>query len=184
MKNNSGITTMEVLVIVAVLAILGGIVTPLVLKEVRQSKFTRVVADMEAISTAFSQYYADTDFWPEKYNGSTSRKVAFQEFPCLYANTEGLGGWDGPYLKRGVLEDGERVVALREGSSWKGIIDPWGNPFRIVYGRPGSGTGGPKGGIAVLCAGPDGAFDTSDRNALAGVPSRDDLLQIITSRVR
>lgn len=184
MKNNAGFTMIEVIVIVAVIAILGGILTPMVIKEIGKSKFTRAAADMEAISTAFSQYYADTSFWPEKYQGTTNQKVSFEDFRCLYANTETLGGWDGPYMKRGVLSSGERVVALKNGANWEGIVDPWGSPFRIVYGRVGSGAGGAGGGIAVLSAGPDGTFDTNDKKALAGVPSKDDLLQVVTSKVR
>ncbi len=181
MRNQQGFTMIELIVIVAVIAILGGILTPMVIKEIAKSKVTRAGADMEAISTAFTQYYADTGYWPEKYTGSTDEKESLEDFDCFYDNTQSLHGWDGPYLEKGIDDDGTRVVANEVDGVWEGLIDPWGTPFRVVYGKVGGSSVG--GGIAMLSAGPDGTFDTSDAIALGGSKTDDDVVEIVTSRV-
>lgn len=181
MRNQKGFTMVELIVIVAVIAILGGILTPMVIKEIGKSKITRASADMEAVSTAFTQYYVDTGFWPEKYDGSKNRRAALRAYDCFYDNTKNLSGWDGPYLEKGTDKAGKRVVANKNGTTWEGIVDPWGQPFRVIYGKAGGATVG--GAISVVCAGPNGKFDTSDADALLGDLSKDDVGEIVTSRV-
>lgn len=180
MRNERGFTMIEVIVIVAVLAILGGILTPMVIKEIAKSKVTRAAADMEAISTAFTQYYADTGYWPEKYTGTTDRRTTLRDYKCFYVNDKSLTGWDGPYVEKGTNAGGSRVVAVQNAGTWEGLVDPWGRPFRVIYGKVG-GTS-VAGGIAVLASGPDATFDTSDADALLGTASGDDILRIVTTR--
>ncbi len=181
MRKNDGFTMVEVIVIVAVIAILGGILTPMVIKEIGKSKMTRAGADMAAVATAFTQYYADTGYWPERYDGSNDRRTTLRNYDCFYDNTRNLSGWDGPYLEKGADNGGARVAANRTDGVWDGVIDPWGRPFRVVYGRAGGTSVG--GGIAVVSSGPNGRFDTADADALLGTATDDDLVHIVTSRV-
>lgn len=180
MHRRDGFTMVEVIVVVAVIAILGGILTPMVIKEISKSKLTRAEADMEAVSIAFTQYFADTGYWPEKYTGTTDRRATFRNYDCFYDNTRALTGWDGPYMEKGAEQGGTRVVANRVGSVWEGVVDPWGRPFRIVYGKVGGTNAG--GGIAILTSGPDGSFATSDADALRGSSTGDDIVRIVTAR--
>ena len=181
MRRQQGFTMVEVIVIVAVIAILGGILTPMVIKEIGKSKLTRAAADMEAVSTAVTQYSADPGYWPERYNGTTDRRTTLRNYDCFYDNTRSLSGWDGPYMEKGTEQSGTRVVANQVDGIWEGVVDPWGRPFRVVYGKAGGTSVG--GGIAVLTSGPNGTFDTSDADALLGLPSGDDLVRKVTSRV-
>ena len=171
----------ELIVIVAVIAILGGILTPMVLKEIGKSKITRAGADMEAVSIAFTQYYADTGYWPEKYNGSKNAKTTFRNFASLYTNTKKLPGWDGPYIEKSAIKGGKQLVANKVSGVWEGLVDPWGKPFQIIYGKVGGATA--SGGIALISAGPNGKYDTSSTNALKGIVSGDDVTEVLTSRV-
>jgi type II secretory pathway pseudopilin PulG len=173
----------EAVVIVAILAILAGVLTPMVIKEVGKSKTSRVKNDMDAIATAFLQYYTDTSYWPEKWSGESSTKKDFVGYDCLYTNSKKLGGWDGPYLERGVLSGSKQVVAKKSGGTYIGIVDPWDRPFKIYYGKKGSSAAGPGGAIAVVCSGPNGKFETNYQNAFAGVAQGDDLVRVITKRV-
>jgi type II secretory pathway pseudopilin PulG len=174
----------EAVVIVAVLAILAGIVTPLVVREVAKGKVSRVRNDMEAVATAFNQYYVDTSYWPEAWTGAASSTVDLLTFPSLYANSQNLTGWDGPYMERGVMNGAVMQATIGAGNARTGLIDPWKTPFRIVYGALGAAGAGAAGAISVVSAGPDRVFNTSTTSALAGEATGDDIVRVITRRVR
>jgi type II secretory pathway pseudopilin PulG len=183
LKRNAGFTMVEAVVIIGVLAILAGIVTPLVIREVAKSKVARVRTDMEAIATAFNQYFADTSYWPEKWDGAANDRVDLDEFPALYANSESLIGWDGPYLERGVLSGGVMQATKGTGDSRTGLVDPWKQPFQVVYGIAAAAGAGAAGAISLVSAGPNQVHDTSDANALMGEATNDDIVRVITRRV-
>lgn len=181
-RTRAGFTMIEIIVIVAVIAILGGILTPLVMKELAKSKVSRASADMNAISIAFTQYYADTSYWPEQYTGAASMTDDFEDYQCLYIDTVSLPGWDGPYMQRGVPGTSGQQAALQTAGVWDGVIDPWGKPFRIVCLAPNDSL--PGGGIAVVSGGSDGTVDTADTDAVQGNKTDDDLVTVVTRRVR
>lgn len=174
----------EVIVIVAVLAILAGIITPLVVREVAKSKVSRAKTDMEALSTAFNQYFVDTSFWPERWDGTGSSQSDMLQFQSLYANSQSLTGWDGPYLERGALVGG--VMQMTQGAvpNMTGLIDPWQQPFRVVYGALGANGAGAGGSISIVSAGPNRVHNTSTVNARMGVASNDDIVRVVTRRAR
>lgn len=174
----------EAIVIVAIIAIIGGILTPMVIKEVAKSKISRARADMEAISTSFNEYFADTSYWPENADGSTTFAVDLVGFKCMFTNDKSLLGWDGPYLDRAVIQSGAQVVSYLSGTTYNGVVDAWGRPFRIFYGAVGSATGGPGGAIAIVSGGPNKTVNTTSTNALAGVATSDDLVKVVTKRMR
>lgn len=182
--SNAGFTMIEAIVIIAVIAILGGILTPMVIKEVGKSKITRAKADMEAVSTAFNQYFADTGVWPNNWSGATDSTVQFLAFTSLFTNSSSLTNWDGPYFERSTLNGGVEQVALNSGGVFSGFVDPWGRPFSIVFGRVGGAIGGTAGAVAIVSGGPDKAITTTGANACMGIPANDDLVRVITRRVR
>ncbi|MBU1702393.1 MAG: type II secretion system protein GspG [Candidatus Eisenbacteria bacterium] len=183
MKRNAGFTMIEAIVIVGILAVLAGILTPLVIQEVGKSKVSRAKSDMEAISTAFNQYYMDTTFWPSKWTGSSNDEQDLVAFSCLYSNTEGLNTWDGPYMERGVQSGSDMVVALASNGVYRGVVDPWGLPYKVYYGKKGTNRGGPGGAIAIISGGPDGVIDTAAQRLLQGDPKKDDIIAVVTRKV-
>ena len=96
MKHNAGFTMIEVIVIVAVIAILARVLTPMVVKEIRKSKISRSVSDMETIGTAFAQYYTDSGTWPENYTGAKDVTVDFKSFNCMHKNSQKHANCHGP----------------------------------------------------------------------------------------
>jgi len=183
-RRNAGFTMIEAVVIVAVLAILAGIITPMVVKEVAKSKVTRAKADMDAIATAFNQYYVDTSFWPERFDGAASSRADFLQFRSLYRNSQNLTGWDGPYLERGVLQGSNMQAVRGSGNNRVGLLDPWKQPFQIVYGAANAPGAGVAGAVAIVSAGPNRTHDTADNRALIGDPQGDDLVRVITRRAK
>lgn len=106
-----GFTLIEILVVITVIAILAGLVSPMVFRNVGDAKVTAARAQIETFGLALDTYRMDNDYYPSTEQGL----AALQAFP---------GGeplprrWRGPYLKKAVP------------------LDPWGSPYR--YQSPGA----------------------------------------------
>ena len=71
-SNRQGFTLMEIIIAVAVVAIMAGALTPLVIRHLESSKVTRAQTETETIANAVLQLYKDTGHWPiTRYNGPT-----------------------------------------------------------------------------------------------------------------
>lgn len=192
MERRRGFTMIEAVVIIVVLASLAGILAPMVIREVAKANLARAENDMAAISTAFTQFYVDTGFWPERYHGHSDERAELIVLTCLYEDPGDLPGWDGPHLERGVMVANSFQVAYAgEGGGcggepqtrYTGLIDPWGTPFFVMYGRVGSRSAGAGGAIVFLSAGPNRGLNTEFHNAVLGEAGDDDILRIVTRRV-
>ena len=69
--NRKGFTLIEVVVVVAIIALLAGILTPLIFKYIDEANETRALGDCRNISTALLLFHKDTGTWPyfDKYKG-------------------------------------------------------------------------------------------------------------------
>lgn len=105
----NGFTLIEVLVVIAVVAVLASLVSPMVFQNVGDAKATSARAQIEILALALDSYRLDSDTYPSTALGLTSLRVQ-------PASGEARG-WRGPYLRREVP------------------LDPWGRPY--VYRSPG-----------------------------------------------
>ena len=80
-----GFTLVELLIVIAVIAILATIVTPTAFKALDKSKVSTVEADYKAIKTATLNFHADTGKWPTDSLDFTTKP-------------SGVSGWNGPYI--------------------------------------------------------------------------------------
>ena len=102
-SHSSGFTLIELVTVVAILAILAGAIVPLVSRHMAHSRDVRRLADMRAVASAIDQYFVDNGRYPEPVVS-----VAYD-------------GWD-------VCLDGGFVDALREeGYLPEDAVDPIGD---------------------------------------------------------
>lgn len=63
-KRNSGFTLVEVVVVLAVVAILAAILTPNIVKNIKDSKIARANNETQVIAAGLASFYKDVGRWP------------------------------------------------------------------------------------------------------------------------
>lgn len=108
-KAAAGFTLIEMLVVIAIIAVLAAVVAPEVFRNVSDANVNAAKSQIEVFGLALDQYRLDTHAYPTTDQGLAALRVP---------PTSGqAAGWRGPYLKRPVPND------------------PWGHPY--VYVSPG-----------------------------------------------
>lgn len=107
-----GFTLVELLVVVAILAILASLVTAGAQAARRKGAITRAKTTIGSLETAIAMYQGDMGDYPA--TGNSKLVEAIQEDP-------NDPDWNGPYMefKQDELKDGE-------------ALDPWGTPYQYV----------------------------------------------------
>ena len=104
----SGFSLIELLVVLTIIALLGAVVGPQVMKHLGSAKADITRLQVEDLGAALDLYYLDNGRYPETGEG----------LDALVKPPTGADRWDGPYLKKKTLPR-----------------DGWGNPFH--YAAPG-----------------------------------------------
>jgi len=103
----AGVTLIEMLVVVTIIALFAAIVAPRMLKKSDAARQTAARAQINSFMTALGAYKLDTGIFPTTEAGLR----ALREKP------QGVNNWQGPYLPQEIP------------------IDPWGHPY--IYKFPG-----------------------------------------------
>jgi general secretion pathway protein G len=104
-RRDAGFTLLELLVVLAIMALLAAIVAPQVLRYLGSSRTQTARVQIQNVVGALELYRLDVGHYPTEADGLKSLMVAPQTAP----------GWNGPYLQRETA-----------------LIDPWGNPYHYV----------------------------------------------------
>jgi len=168
LRGQKGFTLIEVIVVAGIIAILAGILVPLIFKEIDEAKISRASADIRSISSAIYILRKDTGQWPVSANCDPTVELlngngTIPSFSVAanwlrnnsnsfdnYLNTDNNGcwpaTWKGPYMA---------IVNA----------DPWGHAY--VTNAAEFLTDGAA--VWILSAGPDGIVDTGrGARALSG----------------
>jgi general secretion pathway protein G len=106
-KTNSGITLLEVMVSLAIIAMVAALVAPRVIGSFGRAKSQTAQVQLANVKGALQLYYLDIGQYPAETEGLNN----------LLEKPDGIAGWDGPY-----------VESLDE------LKDPWGR--MILYAFP------------------------------------------------
>jgi len=106
--SESGLTLLEVLVVLSIMATVTLVVGPRVLKYVGKAKVETGAVQLTNVSSALELYFLEVGQYPSSSMG----------LKALIEKPSGVNNWDGPYLKNA-----------------NGIFDPWGREF--IYRYPG-----------------------------------------------
>lgn len=174
-----GFTLIELVIVVAVIAILAALLVPVILNQIGRARVATERDSIVELTNAFRRFRTDTARWPLE-NGvwPMATNVDADEFTtsdtALFANLTppmaacvamniGLNCWGGPYLSQ----------TVSTGALTPTLIDSWGRPRMFTLIRPFDGAGGgtaaaPNGFVAVWSRGPDGLDSYGCFNAPPG----------------
>ncbi len=86
-SDRGGFTLVEIIIAVAIVAILAGTITPLAFKEMIKAREEATLKELKILNTALVEFYEDTGRFPSEGEG----------LAALVADP-GVGGWQGPYV--------------------------------------------------------------------------------------
>lgn len=98
MTNRQGFTLIEIIIAVAIVAIMAGTIAPLAFKEMISAREDATEKELAGLNRALVQFYEDTGRFP----GESEGLAALLEDP-------GVTGWSGPYLGGG---QGDQLAEL------------------------------------------------------------------------
>ena len=87
-----GFTLVELLLVLIILALIGGLVLPNIIGRAEGAKAKAASTQIDRLAMAVETYYMDTNSFPETLDQ-------------LVDNSSGTDGWNGPYVKRSILKD-------------------------------------------------------------------------------
>jgi len=107
-KPTAGISLLEIMVVLAIIALVAGLAAPRVMQNFGRAKTQAAEVQLNAVKGALQLYYIDVGRYPTEAEG----------LQALVRAPSGVTGWQGPYVDK--AED---------------VQDPWGRDF--LYRQPG-----------------------------------------------
>ncbi|MBI4844474.1 MAG: type II secretion system protein GspG [Nitrospirae bacterium] len=166
-KWNEGFTLIEIIVVAGIIAILAGILVPMIMREINESRITRATADLRSIATAMIVFNKDTGRWPVMDATCNQTVTLLTGNGAAPANID-VNGWDNTTTS--MLDNHFSTNDDSCYAPWNGpympivSADPWGRQY-VINAANLNIAGGP---VWVVSAGPDGIVDTNPVNTITG----------------
>ena len=154
-----GFTLIELMIVAGIIAILAGILVPLIFKEINESRITRAVADIRSISSAVMVFNKDVASWPVRDATCNANVTLLTGDGNLPANLAALG-YDPSVTSS--LNDHLSTDTNVCYTNWKGpymarvTADPWGYSY-VINASSFSIQNSP---VWIISVGPNGQLET------------------------
>lgn len=96
-SKQKGFTLMEMIGVIAVIAILASMATPMIFEAIRNARISTQAEDINVLRAAVAQYFSDTGQFPTHNPASTAaggRRLMADH------TTSPISGWNGPYIEQ------------------------------------------------------------------------------------
>lgn len=189
MKGSRGFTLIEMVVVLAVIAILVAVLTPIINSYVDKARTGAANSDLKNIAAAVLQFNSDTKVWPiyqttaDIPNGNTWT-VEWTPGDTASLDTSVQSDWStaltGGTALDVMLNTNNLGLPTTSNRAWKGAYlnlgaDPWGSAYYVTTDnlKPTSANA-----AYVISAGPNQKIETPLNNSRSGtlVPGGDDLI--------
>ncbi|MCZ2148277.1 MAG: type II secretion system major pseudopilin GspG [Bryobacterales bacterium] len=104
-RGQAGVTLIEMLVVVTIIALFAAVVAPRMLRKTDTARATAARQQVNSFMTALGTYKLDTGLFPTNEQGLQALRV----------KPQGVNQWQGPYLPQEIP------------------VDPWGRPYAYKY---------------------------------------------------
>ena len=104
-RRQAGVTLIEMLVVVTIIALFAALVAPSLFKQSDKARVTAARVQIRNFMGALGQYKLDTGLFPTTEQGLAALRVA----------PAGVTQWQGPYMPQEIP------------------VDPWGHPYLYKY---------------------------------------------------
>jgi general secretion pathway protein G len=151
-----GFTILEIVIAIAVLALLAGTIVPMVGSTMADSKKAQAQSEVKAIAEAIGRYRLDVGTYPPGEQNSTINCWGQNSDSAIASLSNTLVNGTKKYLSKAITRD------------------PWGRPYWYhLYSVQGIAYQD----VVVISCGPDGVMNTWDSNAWnRGTPIGDDII--------
>ncbi len=173
LRSTGGFTLIEIVIVLAIVAVLAGILTPTLTKYVGDSRQRKAEADTRGLAAAMAMMYGDTGHWPIWVVGTatTATDSAYNVLVTadgdIPAMDVGVTEWNGSSedFKDQIIDNAVGYPATGR-RAWRGpymentMADPWGSKYmaNVEFLQP-ANIGGTK-PVFVLSAGPNKLIET------------------------
>ncbi len=129
LPGKDGFTLMEVVVAVAIVAILAGAITPVVFRELQSARSEATSRELSGIEKGLLDFYADTGRFPSEAEGLQA-----------LITDPGVPGWQGPYVSDSQQDPSLALAADAFGSAYVYDLNPNvvpGGGYDLLVASPG-----------------------------------------------
>lgn len=162
LRNSRGFTLIEVIVVAAIIAILAGILVPMIFSQIDESKIARATGDTKSIMSSVLAFRKDVGKWPI----SNAPNGCMENIDMLTGTGTTPTGFPAGWFNANPSTMSDHLVnsnACYPGPPWKGPYmagvgaDPWGNSY-IINADSFAISGN---AVWVLSAGPNTSIETT-----------------------
>lgn len=163
LKGEKGFTLVEVIVVAAIIAILAGILVPMIFSQIDEAKLSRAKGDIRSLSSGIYAFRKDVGQWPACSNTTLLRGLGSLDDAAITAL--GFDYTKPNQFSEHLMTDDNACY----GDMWKGPYfgsveaDPWGNAYIVSALNFGVATAP----VLIISAGPDGVFQTTAASNIA-----------------